>query len=160
MDEKIQIYYGNGKGKSSAALGLCMKEASDGKTITIVQFLKGNNQEELEFLRKLEPEIRIFCFEQTATCFCDLSKEHQEDQLVNIRNGWNFVKKVVRTGESDIIVIDEILGVIEMGIISLDEFRQMLEEKEENIELILTGSSLPSGMAEFAKHIYCISMVK
>lgn len=160
MDENIQIYYGNGKGKSSAALGLCIKEASAGKNIMIVQFLKGNNQERLEFLRKLEPEIRIFCFEQTNTCFCDLPKALQEDQLVNIRNAWNFVKKVTRTGECDILVIDEILGVIDIGIITLDEFREMLEEKEESVQLILTGSCLPSGMAEFAKNIYCISMVK
>lgn len=160
MDENIQIYYGNGKGKSSAALGVCIKEASAGKSSMIVQFLKGNNQERLEFLRKLEPEIRIFCFEQTDTCFCDLPKQLQEDQLVNIRNGWNFVKKVVRTGECDILVIDEILGVIDIGIITLDEFREMLEEKEESVQLILTGSCLPSGMAEFAKNIYCISMVK
>ncbi|MGN0465973.1 MAG: cob(I)yrinic acid a,c-diamide adenosyltransferase [Lachnospiraceae bacterium] len=160
MDENIQIYYGNGKGKSSAALGLCIKEASIGKSVMVVQFLKGNNQDRLEFLRKLEPEIRIFSFEQTATCFTDLPKQLQEDQLVNIRNGWNFVRKVVRTGECDILVIDEILGVIDIGIITLEEFKEMLEEKEEGVQLILTGSCLPSGMAEFAEHIYCISMVK
>ncbi len=160
MDDNIQIYYGNGKGKSSAALGICMKEASAGKNIMVVQFLKGNNQERLEFLRKLEPEIRVFCFEQTDACFCDLPKEIQEDQIANIRNGWNFVKKIVRTGECDILVIDEILSVIDIGIITLEEFGEMLEEKEENIQLILTGSCLPSGMADFAKNIYCISVVK
>lgn len=160
MDENIQIYYGNGKGKSSAALGVCIKEASMGKTVTVVQFLKGSNQQRLEFLRKLEPDIRIFSFEQSNACFCDLPKELQEDQLVNIRNAWNFVKKVTRTGECDILVIDEILGVIDIGIITLDEFREMLEEKQEGMDLILTGSCLPSGMADYAKNIYCISVVK
>lgn len=62
----IIVYYGNGKGKSSSAIGHAICAAGAGESVAIIQFLKGNNQREIDFLKRLEPEVRLFSFEKNA----------------------------------------------------------------------------------------------
>lgn len=59
---KLQIYCGNGKGKTTAAIGQAIREASKGRSVFIVQFLKGKQEEEISFIKRLEPEIKLFVF--------------------------------------------------------------------------------------------------
>ena len=88
----VQIYSGEGHGKSSAALGKALQVACDGKDAVIITFLKGLKNE--EFLKRLEPEIRIFRFEKSEEEFSQLSPERQQEEVSNIKNGLNFAKKV------------------------------------------------------------------
>ena len=57
--EKVLVYYGEGKGKSTSALGHAIRAASQGKNVIIIQFLKGKNEDEVSFIRRLEPEERV-----------------------------------------------------------------------------------------------------
>lgn len=66
MDGSIQVYYGNGRGKTTAALGLGIRAAGVGKQVIMVQFLKKKHSDTLDFLKKLEPELQIFRFEKAA----------------------------------------------------------------------------------------------
>ena len=61
----VQIYYGDGHGKSTAALGNAIHAASEGKNVIVIQFLKGKMEKELEFLQRLEPEIKFFRFSKS-----------------------------------------------------------------------------------------------
>ena len=70
----IQVYYGEGHGKSTAAIGNAIRIASEGKSVIIIQFLKGKNENELTFLSRLEPEIKIFRFAKSDECFEALSE--------------------------------------------------------------------------------------
>ena len=64
MDRRIvQVFYGPGKGKTSAAVGQCIRAASLGQSVIIIQFLKGKDAEEFNFLEKLEPDVKLFRFE-------------------------------------------------------------------------------------------------
>ena len=70
MDRRIvQVFYGPGKGKTSAAVGQCIRAASLGQSVIIIQFLKGNDAEEFNFLEKLEPDIKLFRFEKEKESF-------------------------------------------------------------------------------------------
>ena len=119
MEEEIMnkgsviVYFGNGKGKSSSAIGHAICAAGMGQSVTIIQFLKGNNQKEIEFLKRLEPEVRLFSFEKNAEFFEELNEEQRQEEIQNIKNGLGFAKKVLVTGESTILVLDEILGLLE-----------------------------------------------
>ena len=65
MDRRIvQVFYGPGKGKTSAAVGQCIRAASLGQSVIIIQFLKGKDAEEFNFLEKLEPDVKLFRFEK------------------------------------------------------------------------------------------------
>lgn len=156
----VEVYCGEGKGKSNAAIGLCMKYASHGKNVIIVQFLKGSNVDELSILERLEPEIRVFRFESKDCLYSELTKEEQQEQDTNIRNGLNYVKKVLVTGECDLLVIDEILGLVDNHIIEMQDVIRLIECKSDDTALVLTGRNLPIEMASYVNDIYEIKTVK
>lgn len=160
MSGAIEIYYGEGKGKTTAALGLCIREAGLGKTVIIVQFLKGRDCPELDLIKRLEPEVNLFRFEKAEGMYVDLTEEEREEESMNIKNGLNYVRKVLTTGQCDILLIDEFLGLIDYGILSVAEAKELLEGKNDEMELILTGRGLPKSMEEIADDIYRIEIVK
>lgn len=156
----VIVYFGNGKGKSSSAIGHAICAAGEGEEVAIIQFLKGNNQKEIDFLKRLEPEVRLFSFEKNAEFFEELSEEQKQEEILNIRNGLNFAKKVLVTGESTILVLDEILGLLEKNIITVDDIRNLIDSKEEETELILTGTYMNQELMQYVDAVYEIKSIK
>lgn len=156
----INIYYGEGKGKSTASLGRALVSASEGKEVFIIQFLKGRLPGNLNYLKCLEPDVKIFRFEKLDAFYEDLSKEEQQDEISNILNGVHFAKKVLTIGECDLLILDEILGLVDLGIIDVQEVLRMIEAKPDDMELILTGRNLPEELKDVADYISCIGIVK
>ena len=114
----ITVFCGEGKGKTSAALGQAIFGASRGKSVIIIQFLKGKTGEKIDFIKRLEPEIKVFSFEKSDTDYQSLTPEEQQEEVMNIRNGMNFARKVLSTGSCDILILDEVLGVVDKVIIT------------------------------------------
>ena len=149
----IIVYYGNGKGKSSSAIGHAICAAGAGESVAIIQFLKGNNQREIDFLKRLEPEVRLFSFEKNAEFFAELSEEQKQDEIINIKNGLNFAKKVLVTGESTILVL-------ERNIITVEDIKVLIDAKDEGTELILTGTEMNKELMQYADAVYEIKSIK
>lgn len=83
----------------------------------MVQFLKGMiGEEAADVLKRLEPGSEIFLLEHSKERFEDLPEEQKHEELMNLRNGFNFAKKVMTTGECDVLILDEILGIVDQGI--------------------------------------------
>ena len=156
----LQIYFGSGKGKTTAALGQAIKEASKGKTVIIVQFLKGKQPEAISFIQRLEPEIKLFRFQRKEAAFEDLSDQERKEETLNMKNGLSFARKVLATGECDVLVLDEILGLLEYGIAEPSDIRELLDEAAEGTDLIFTGIRLCPEMVEWADEVYQISALK
>ena len=156
----VIVYFGNGKGKSSSAIGHAICAAGMGESVAIIQFLKGNNQKEIEFLKRLEPEVRLFSFEKNAEFFEELNKEQRQEEIQNIKNGLGFAKKVLVTGESTILVLDEILGLLEKGIVTLDDIKMLIDAKDEETELILTGTYMQKELVQYVDAVYEIESIK
>ncbi|MBR4767667.1 MAG: cob(I)yrinic acid a,c-diamide adenosyltransferase, partial [Lachnospiraceae bacterium] len=93
----INIFTGTGHGKSPAAIGEALQRAASGSKVVIIQFLKGKGVIDSELISRLEPELKIFRFEKSDVNFSDLPKEKQEEEILNIRNGLNFARKVIAT---------------------------------------------------------------
>ncbi len=136
----IHIYCGNGSGKSSAAIGRGIKCACAGKTVFVVEFLKGKGGMELDFLKRLEPEIKLFSFAKFAKQFSNLSEEEKKEEIFHTQNGLNFAKKVLVTAECDMLILDEILGLTHEGIIGAKDLIPLLQAAGDDMELILTGN--------------------
>ena len=147
----VQIYYGSGQGKSAAALGNAIKFASQGKTCIVIQFLK--SEINTEYFEKLEPEIKLFRFERSKDGFDNLSEEQKQEEKINIQNGLNYAKKVLGTGECDLLILDEILGVVDEGIVSEADIEEALEGKSINTNIILTGLNMTPGLFEIADSV-------
>ena len=128
--------------------------ACHGKNVVIIQFLKGKGLEESEFLRRLEPEIKLFCFEKTDGDFTELSQEQQQEEICNIKNGLNFAKKVLTTGECDLLILDEVLGLIDNHIMSAEELKNLLEAGADNeTDIIMTGMALNDEVCALADEV-------
>ena len=150
----VQVYYGAGRGKSPAALGRAIRAAAEGKTVFVIQFLKGKSDEEMEFLKRLEPEIKFFRFEKSEEYFSELSEEEQLEEVKNIKNGINFAKKVLTTGECDLVILDEVLGLVDHGLIDAEELKTLIGAKLDDTDLIMTGWVLSDELRPYIDEIY------
>lgn len=160
MSKEVHVFYGNGQGKTSAAVGQCIREASMGHQVIIIQFLKGKGPDEYNFLVKLEPDIKLFRFEKETVSYASLSLEEQKDERMNIKNGFNFAKKVVETGECDLLVLDEVLGVIDYGILTPKDLISLIQLREDHHKIIFTGNNLPEELIPFVETISEIKQIK
>ena len=157
---RVQIYYGEGRGKSTAALGCALQAASAGKNVFIIQFLKGKMEEESAFIQRLEPEIKVFRFEKSQERYESLSNQEKQEENINLKNGVNFARKVLMTAECSLLILDELLGVIDNGVVSVDEVKALLAAKTDDTQLIITGRVLPEELIGCADEIYQIQTQK
>ncbi len=161
MGKKIvQVFYGPGKGKTSAAVGQCIRAASLGQSVIIIQFLKGKDAEEFNFLERLEPDIKLFRFEKSEESYDLLLPSQQKEEKQNILNGFNFAKKVIDTGECDVLVLDEVLGLIDFNIIEVSDIIKLIELRDDYTRLVLTGRNLPEELIEYADVISKLDLEK
>lgn len=155
-----KIYYGEGKGKSTASLGRALVCASEGKDVFIIQFLKGRYAGTLDYFKRLEPEIKVFRFEKMESYYEELSEDEKKEENNNILNGVHFAKKVLSIGECDVLILDEILGLVDLGILNVSDVIQMIESKPEEMELILTGRHLSEELTNVADYVSRLAIVK
>lgn len=149
----VQVFCGTGEGKSSAAIGKGLLSAIDGKQVIIIQFMKAKNENENMFFQRLEPEIRLFRFEKSDTCFSELSDEEKSDEVTNMRNGLNYAKKVLSVGECDVLILDEVLGLIDEGIIEWQDLIPILEARNEDVSVYMTGIVMPPELLPYVNFV-------
>ena len=117
------------------------------KRVIMIQFLKGSLEpERMDVLMRLEPDLKVFRFEKSPAFFEHLSEEEKKEEERNIHNGLNFAKKVMATGECDVLILDEILGIVDCGIMTAEDLVQNLKAREKEMSVILTGLVFPSGL--------------
>lgn len=151
---RVRVICGPGSGKSASALGYAVMGVFRKKRVIMVQFLKGMMGEEAaDVLKRLEPDLKFFRFEHSKERFEDLPEEQKQEELMNMRNGFNFARKVMTTGECDVLILDEILGIVDQGIVTEEEFRNFLESCDGEMELVMTGRVCPAGIEAYVDDI-------
>ena len=148
------------KGKTSVAIGQAIRAVGHGKTAIVIQCLKGRATSELDYLSVLEPNVRLFRFEKKDKYYEDLTDEEKQEENCNIRNGLNYARKVLVTQECDMLILDEILGAVEFGIITEEEVEELIRTKDEETELILTGNVVPDRLREAADRVVSLEVIK
>lgn len=157
---KIQVYYDEGRGKTSAALGYAIHEASKGESVIVIQFLKQKDEDEISFLGRLEPEIRLFRFQKSEKFYRELPAEEQLEEQMNMKNGISYARKVLQTGECDILILDEVLGLLDQNIVPEEEILQLMAMKSDDMHMIMTGQVISDGIMEQADDVYEICIKK
>ncbi|WP_105616224.1 cob(I)yrinic acid a,c-diamide adenosyltransferase [Vallitalea okinawensis] len=156
----IQVYCGKGKGKTTAAIGQGVRAVGHGYKVIMIQFLKGNPTGEMESLKNLEPHFKLFRFEKERDFFWNLTDEEKKDLSEDIKNGLNFARKVLDTRQCDVLILDEILGVIRNEIVPMDEVIDILDNKPAEIEVVLTGREVPEEIYQRANYVSTIEDTK
>lgn len=163
----VQIYTGNGKGKTTAALGLALRAAGHGFRVLVIQFLKGSTfTGELYSSERLYPLIRVKQFgrncphaslikEGFMKCVgcgqCFVSKTGVTDlDRQKTRMAYEHVKVSMREDAADIIILDEVFHAVKQGLLSVDEVLDLIREKPDRVEIIMTGRDAPPAIIEAA----------
>jgi cob(I)alamin adenosyltransferase len=133
----IQVYTGNGKGKTTAALGLALRAVGHRFRVLMVQFLKGGiTYGELKSAKKLSPYLTIV--PMGRECFVDKKNPHPVDRRW-ARKGWDLSKEAVQSQKYQVVILDEVNVAVDYGLVALDELLDLIKNKPENVELVLTG---------------------
>ena len=158
---QISIYYGMGKGKTAVAVGRGMRAIGEEQRVVMIQFLDYHNSKEIALLKKLEPDFRIFRFEKDRAAEDVQGAENDEalhKEIFNeIRNAFNFAKKIVDTGECEMLLLDGILECVEKGYLQESDLHEIIGKRPDFMDIILTGTILPAGIAGEAKYLSACS---
>jgi len=130
----IQVYTGNGKGKTTAALGLSLRAVCSGKKVFFGQFVKGMKYSELEAVKYLPN----FHMEQFGTSFFIVEKPTKADKKV-AKEGLKIVEESLTSGEYDVVVLDEINIAIFYELFTAEEVIEVIDKRCPKVEVILTG---------------------
>lgn len=141
----IQVYTGNGKGKTTAALGISLRAICAGNKVFFGQFLKGQPYSELKSVEFMDGfEMEQFGGE------CFVSKNPSVKDIEDAKSGLNKMRDVLVSGNYDLVVFDEINVALFFKLLSTSEVIEVLKLKPENTEVILTGRYAPQEIIEFA----------
>lgn len=146
MKGYIHVYTGNGKGKTTAALGLALRAMGAGKKVFFAQFVKGMPYAETETIAKFLPDIIIKQF--GLKCFIK-DKPNQSD-IDAAQNGLRQVQKAISENKYDVVVMDEVCIALYFNLFKINDLIEILNSKPEGMEIILTGRYAPDELIEVA----------
>ncbi|TCK06550.1 cob(I)yrinic acid a,c-diamide adenosyltransferase [Phorcysia thermohydrogeniphila] len=148
----VHVYTGNGKGKTSAALGLCLRALGRGLSCCFIQFLKGKPTGEIEAVKKLPN----FHFIQTGRPDYDFCVTEVDKELA--LRGFQLAEEAIE--KFDILVLDEINIVVHLGLIPLSRVIDLIDRKPPRVELILTGRHAKAEIIKRADYVTEFCLVK
>lgn len=143
----IQVYTGDGKGKTSAAFGLALRAVGRGLKVYVIQFIKGGfDYGELYIVERL-PNFKLKAFGR-GKFVTDVPPT--EDDVKLAKEAFELARKVVSSGEYDVVVLDEINVALHLKLIETEEVVDLIRSKPKHVELILTGRYVPPEVVELA----------
>ena len=151
----IQVYTGNGKGKTTAALGLAVRAGGAGLKVYIGQFVKGKNYSELNALKKIK-NIKIEQFGRG----CFIKREPNKKDIELARIGLERARKIISIGIYDMVILDEINVALRLKLLKLEDVISLIKNTPQKTELVLTGRWAPPEILKIADLVSEIREVK
>jgi cob(I)alamin adenosyltransferase len=152
----VQIFTGNGKGKTTAAVGAAVRAAGHGWKVVMIQFMKGRLYGEIAVVEKLE-NVTI--------------EQHGRDEFVNpadpeavdmelARKGWERAREIASSGDADMLILDEINIAQNFGLVPLEEILEFLDRRPPSLEVIMTGRRAHEKLIEAADTVTEMKEIK
>lgn len=155
----IQVYTGNGKGKSTASIGQGIRAAGRGLQVYMVQFLKSSDSGELHIIKNID-NFEVFRFERPRGFFWTLNDKEKLELQEDIDKAMQFVKDRLESGDCDLLILDEVMGSIKNKLIDVDKLVSMLKNRKPHMEVVLTGRNVPAEIVEIADYVSEINPIK
>ena len=152
----VHIYTGNGKGKTTAAIGLGIRATGEGLKVYMIQFMKGRRYSEIDAIENIK-NFTVAQFGRDEF----VSKENPEQIDIDLaRKGFEHAKEIIKNGEHDLIILDEINVAVDFKLIPLKDVLKLMDEKPEKVELVLTGRYVHPDMVKQADLVSEILEIK
>jgi len=142
----IQVYTGNGKGKTTAALGLTLRAAGTGKKVFIAQFVKGQCYSEVKAIEQFLPMVEI----KQYGLDCFIRNKPAQADIDAARMGLHEIKEIILSGKYDVVVLDEANIALFYGLFSTQELIDIITQKPKETEIVITGRYAPPELIEVA----------
>lgn len=155
----IHIYCGDGKGKTSAALGLAVRAAGRGKQVLVVRFLKTDHSGEVAALKMIS-NITVIPCSRTFGFVSRMTKEQKKEAAAYYQQQFEEACKMVSEGGYDVLIMDELIGACGFGMVEEKSVVRFLKEKPENLEAVLTGRGPSEALLDLADYVSEIQMKK
>ncbi|MHB0878057.1 MAG: cob(I)yrinic acid a,c-diamide adenosyltransferase [Anaerolineae bacterium] len=153
----VHVYTGEGKGKTTAALGLALRAAGQGCRVRIIQFLKARDTGELHSLPKLAPQVSIEQFGIVEFSRAGMVTPAAQQAT---ESGLEAARRATRGGDYDLVILDEALVAAQLGVISVETLLDLMRGKAPQVELVLTGRGAPDEVIAEADLVTYMQEVK
>ncbi len=152
----IHVYTGNGKGKTTAALGLTLRAVGAGKKVFFAQFVKGQRYSEVKAIEQYLPNVRI----KQYGLDCFIWKKPTQADIDTARQGLREVEEIILSGKYDVVVLDEANIAVFYGLFSVQELIDVVTKKPIDTEIIITGRYAAPELIEIADLVTEMKEVK
>lgn len=133
----VQVYTGDGKGKTTAALGLALRAIGHGFSVYMIQFLKGSmTTGEFKMAKRLSPNLIIKPMGRNVLVDSKRPAKIDEDLA---KRALGLARKIIMGGDYDIVILDEVNMAVHMGLILVEDLLELIQQKPSHVELVLTG---------------------
>ena len=149
----IHIYCGDGKGKTTAAMGLAIRAAGREKKVFITQFLKSGKSGELVSLEKLKEYITFLPGRPVNKFVWNMNDEEKMEAKREHTARFKEIKDIIKNEDYDLLILDEIIATINNGFIELNEVIDFLKNKPETLEVVMTGRDPKEELIELANYV-------
>lgn len=159
MTGLIHLYTGDGKGKTTAALGLALRAAGRGRRVLLVQFLKGRDTGELHTLENV-PTISVLRLSRDYGFFKYLTGDEQADVRDEHDALLATAAKAIANGDCDFLVLDELAATLRHDLVDAASLLALLDDRPDGIEIVITGRDAPQEIIHRADYITEMKKIK
>jgi cob(I)alamin adenosyltransferase len=146
MKGYVQVYTGDGKGKTTAALGLAMRAAGAGLKVFFTQFVKGQEYSEINALKRFSDLIVVKQYGRG----CFIVNKPDKADVDAARKGFEDLTRVVTSGDYSVVILDEINIAIHYNLLSVDDILGLIKTRPEHVEIIITGRNADAKIIDAA----------
>ena len=156
----VQVYTGDGKGKTTAALGLGFRAAGRGFKVVMFQFLKGAHSGELDSAPCLGDRFKIVRLAETNKFFGSMNEAERAELRGRLKSEIEQVRAVMAADSCDVLILDEIMAAIHGSLLTVEEVCNLIDARPAGMELVLTGRSVPEKIVEKADLVTEMRVIK
>jgi cob(I)alamin adenosyltransferase len=158
-DGLLQVYTGDGKGKTTAAFGLAFRAYGRGFKVAVVQFMKTWVTGEVQLAETLE-NFHIKRIDTSPKFTWEMNEAELEELRLEIRKGFEYVRNLVKENKYDLLVLDEINHIIIKEFVSKEEILEFIDSKPDTLEIVMTGRNAPDWLMEKADLVTEMKCIK
>jgi len=146
----LVVYTGDGKGKTTAALGMCLRAVGHNWNICVIQFVKGSwKYGEMQGIKRLAPDVELHIVGEGFVGIVDDTKNFEEHQKA-AKVGVSLAIEKVKSGKYQLIILDELNVAMELGLVTREETEAILDARSQTQHLVITGREAPAWLKEKA----------